>query len=140
MIKSIYPCLWFDGKAKEAAGFYCSVFKNSKITHENPIVVSFELEGKPFMALNGGPNFKFNESVSFVISCETQEDIDYYWNKLSEGGREDQCGWLKDKFGLSWQVVPSVMGELMSDPERAQRVIRTFMPMKKLIIKDLVNA
>jgi predicted 3-demethylubiquinone-9 3-methyltransferase (glyoxalase superfamily) len=141
MNNSIYPCLWFDGNAKAAAEFYCSVFKNSKILQENPVVVTFELNGYKVMGLNGGPKFKFNEAVSFVINCDTQDEVDYYWEKLTaDGGREDMCGWLKDKFGLSWQVVPSVIGKLMLDPERAQRVMQGIMGMKKLDIALLENA
>jgi predicted 3-demethylubiquinone-9 3-methyltransferase (glyoxalase superfamily) len=279
MKKPIYPCLWFDGKAKDAAEFYCSVFNNSKITAENPMVVTFESAGQKFMCLNGGPQFTmnpsisffvvceteaevdkawsmltdggsvlmaldkyewsekygwvqdkfgvnwqlsfgkladvgqkftptlmftekvhgkaekainfytsifhnssvtgilrynendhdvagtikhaqftldsnvfmtmdsglakgfgFNESVSFVIDCENQEEIDYYWNKLTEGGEESQCGWLKDQFGVSWQVVPEVLGELMSNPERGQRVVQAFLKMKKFDIEALLQA
>ncbi len=137
MTKQIYPCLWFDGQAKEAAEFYCSVFENSKITADTALVVTFELDGKKFMGLNGGPNFKFNEAVSFVVNCDTQEEIDHYWFKLSEGGEEGMCGWLKDKFGLSWQIVPSVLGELMKDPEKAPGVMDAFMKMKKFDIEKL---
>jgi len=141
MNNSIYPCLWFDGNAKAAAEFYCSVFKNSKILQENPVVVTFELNGYKIMGLNGGPKFKFNEAASFVINCDTQDEIDYYWGKLtSDGGREDMCGWLKDKFGLSWQVVPSIIGKLMSDPEKGQRVMQAIMEMKKMNIEKLINA
>lgn len=140
MKNPIYPCLWFDGQAKAAADFYCSVFKNSKVTSENPMVVIFDLDGKKFMALNGGPMFKFNEAVSFVVDCETQEEIDHYWSKLTEGGSESQCGWLKDKFGVSWQIVPAILGQLMSDPERAPRVIQAFLKMKKFDIEKLKNA
>ncbi|HYK75985.1 MAG TPA: VOC family protein [Daejeonella sp.] len=141
MANPIYPCLWFDGKAQEAAKFYCSVFQNSKIITDNPMVVIFELNGKKFMGLNGGPEFKFNESVSFVIECENQEEIDYYWNKFtSDGGQESMCGWCKDKFGVSWQVVPVILGKLMSDPEKGQRVIQAFMKMKKFDIKALETA
>lgn len=140
MKNPIYPCLWFDGQAKEAAIYYCSVFKNSKIVSENPVVVIFELDGKKFMALNGGPNFKFTEATSFVVDCETQEEIDYYWNKLSEGGSEGKCGWLKDKFGLSWQIVPVILGKLMSDPEKASRVMEAFMKLKKFDIEKLNQA
>ncbi len=137
----MYPCLWFDGQAKAAAEFYCSIFKNSKITAENPMVVRWELNGNQFMGLNGGPNFKFNEAVSFVLECETQQEIDYYWNELiSNGGAESQCGWCKDKYGVSWQVVPSILGKLMSDPERSQRVVAAFMLMKKFDIQTLLNA
>lgn len=140
MKNPIYPCLWFNGQAKAAAEFYCSVFKNAKITSENPMVVTFEAEGRRFMCLNGGPDFKFNESVSFVIDCDTQEEIDYYWSKLTEGGSESQCGWLKDKFGLSWQVVPTILPQLLSDPERSKRVIPVFMQMKKFDIEKLKKA
>ncbi|MGB4843255.1 MAG: VOC family protein [Ferruginibacter sp.] len=140
MNNQIHPCLWFDGQAKEAATFYCGIFKNSKITAETPLVVNFELNGNKFMGLNGGPMFKFNEAVSFVVDCDTQEEIDYYWNKLTEGGSESQCGWLKDKFGLSWQIVPTVLGKLMSDAEKAPRVIQAFMKMKKFDIETLMNA
>ena len=136
----VYPCLWFDGQAKAAAEFYCSVFKDSKITADTPMVVSFELNGKKFMGLNGGPMFKFNEAVSFVVDCETQEEIDYYWNKLVAGGTESQCGWLKDKFGVSWQIVPTVLPNLLSDPDTAQRVVQAFMKMKKFDIEKLINA
>jgi len=140
MTHKLYPCLWFDGKAKEAAEFYCSVFKDSKILSENPMVVNFELNGTKFMGLNGGPLFKFNEAVSYVVNCDTQEEIDYYWEKLTDGGRESMCGWLVDKFGLSWQIVPSILGELMSDPQRAGRVTKAFMEMKKLDIETLRKA
>lgn len=140
MTNPIYPCLWFDGKAKAAAEFYCGIFKNSKITNENPMVVIFELNGKKFMGLNAGPQFKFNEAISFVVDCETQEEIDYYWNKLSAGGEEGNCGWLKDKFGVSWQIVPAILGKLMSDPERSERVIQAFMKMKKFDIEKLEQA
>ena len=99
MNNSIFPCLWFDGQAKAAAEFYCSIFKDSKITADTPMVVTFELNGNKFMGLNGGPNFKFNEAVSFVVNCDTQDEIDHYWTKLTEGGQESMCGWLKDKFG-----------------------------------------
>ena len=139
MTHKIYPCLGFAGKAKQAAAFYCSIFKDSKILSENPMVVNFEVNGTKIMGLNGGPLFKFNESVSFVVNCDTQEEIDYYWEKLTDGGRESMCGWLVDKFGLSWQIVPSILGELMSDPQRAGRVTKAFMEMKKLDIEVLRN-
>ncbi len=140
MTNEIYPCLWFDGQAKAAAEFYCTVFKNSKITMDSPMVVNFELNGKPFMGLNGGPKFKFNESVSFVVNCDTQEEIDHYWNNLTKGGSEGQCGWLKDQFGVSWQIVPNVLGKLLSDPEKSPRVVQAFMQMRKFEIDKLVNA
>lgn len=104
------------------------------------MVVEFELNGNKFMGLNGGPHFKFNEAVSFVVNCDTQVEIDYYWDKLTEGGQESMCGWLKDKYGVSWQIVPAIIGELMSDPERAQRVTKAFMNMRRLDIETLKNA
>ncbi|HMI64238.1 MAG TPA: VOC family protein [Puia sp.] len=140
MTNQMYPCLWFDGQAKAAAEYYCSIFKNSRITAENSIVVNFELNGYKFMGLNGGPKYKFTPATSFVIECETQEEIDYYWKKLGEGGRYDQCGWLDDKFGFSWQVVPAVLHQLMADPEKAPRVIEAFMKMSKFDIKTLIDA
>lgn len=137
----ISTCLWFDGNAKEAASFYCSVFKNAKITSESPMVVTFEINGSKFMGLNGGPHFKFNEAVSFMVDCDTQEEIDYYWETLIVGGgNESRCGWLKDKFGVSWQIIPSMLGQLMSDPQRAQRVMAEVMKMNKLDIAILKNA
>lgn len=140
MTNQMYPCLWFDGQAKAAADYYCSIFKNSKIMEENPMVVTFELNGNKFMALNGGPKYKFTPATSFVIECETQEEIDYYWNKLGADGRYDQCGWLDDKFGVSWQIVPSILHKLMADPVRSQKVIEAFMKMSKFDIKTLVDA
>ena len=141
MSKPIYPCLWFDGKAQEAAEFYCSVFKDSKIVSSNPMVVIFELTGKKFMGLNAGPQFTFNEAVSFVIDCDTQEEIDHYWDSLTaDGGAEGNCGWLKDKFGVSWQVVPTILLELLSDQDRASRVTEAFMKMKKFDIATLEQA
>ncbi|MGK9119789.1 VOC family protein [Olivibacter jilunii] len=138
MKNSIYPCLWFDGQAQEAAKFYCSIFPNSKIIADNQMVVTFELDGKKFMGLNGGPNFTFNEAVSFVIDCDTQEEIDHYWEKLtSGGGQEGNCGWLKDKYGMSWQVVPTVLPKLLSDPEKSQKVLDAYLKMKKFDIKTL---
>ena len=140
MIKTIYPCLWFDGQSQTAADYYCSVFPDSKIISSNPMVVIFELKGQKFMALNGGPEYKFNEAVSFVVNCETQEEIDYYWEKLAEGGQEGKCGWLKDKFGMSWQIVPAILGQLMNDPEKAPKVMYAFMQMKKFDIQKLKDA
>lgn len=140
MQKEIYPCLWFDNQAKEAADFYCSVFKNSKLLSESPMVVNFELNGKKFMGLNGGPHFKLNEAVSFVIECADQQEIDYYWEMLTDGGSESQCGWLKDRFGLSWQVIPAILGTLMSDREKGPRVMQAFMKMKKFDIQTLLDA
>jgi predicted 3-demethylubiquinone-9 3-methyltransferase (glyoxalase superfamily) len=140
MTNRLYPCLWFDGQAKAAAEFYCSIFPNSKISSENPMVVRWELNGHQFMGLNGGPMYKFSPANSYVIECETQEEIDHYWDKLGEGGIYNQCGWLDDKFGVSWQVVPSILGKLMSDPERSQRVMAAFMQMKKFDIEKLIHA
>lgn len=140
MSDPIYPCLWFDGRAKEAVTFYCSIFTDTEIIDENNLVVTFKLRGQKFMALNGGPQFKFNEAVSFVVTCENQKEIDFYWEKLSAGGEESQCGWLKDKFGLSWQIVPSIMGELMNEEEKAKRVTNAFMKMGKLDIEILIKA
>ena len=150
-------CLWFDNQAEEAVNFYTSIFKNSSIGnisrygkegfdfHHKPegtaMVVSFKLNDMLFMALNGGPEFKFNESISIVVNCETQEEIDHYWSNLtSEGGKEVQCGWLKDKYGISWQIVPNILGKLMSDPEKSQRVIQAFLQMKKFDIEKLMQA
>jgi predicted 3-demethylubiquinone-9 3-methyltransferase (glyoxalase superfamily) len=118
MIKPLYPCLWYDGNAKEAADYYCSIFKSSKITSENEMVVTFELNGFKFMGLNGGPHYKFSPATSFVVECDTQEEIDYFWERLGEGGSYSQCGWLDDKFGMSWQVVPTVLSKLMGDRKR----------------------
>lgn len=141
MTNQIYPCLWFDNQAQAAAKFYCSVFENAKITEDNQMVVTFELNEKKFMALNAGPQFKFNEAVSFVVECETQQDIDHYWDSLTaDGGSEGNCGWLKDKFGVSWQIVPNILSKLMSNQERAPKVIEAFMKMKKFNIRELENA
>ena len=141
MKNQIYPCLWFDGQAKEAADFYCSIFPNSKIVNDSGTVVNFELNGQPYMGLNGGDLFKFNEAVSFVISCEDQEEIDYYWNNLiANGGSEGNCGWCKDKYGLSWQVIPAILGELMSSPDKGEQVTQAFLKMNKFDIEILKNA
>lgn len=140
MTNQMYPCLWFDGQAKAAADYYCTIFRNSKILEENPIVVQFELNGNKFMGLNGGPKYKFTPATSFVIECETQGEIDYYWDKLGQDGRYDQCGWLDDKFGVSWQIVPTVLHKLMADPEKAPRVIQAYMKMSKFDIKTLMEA
>ena len=141
MNKQMYPCLWFDDQARAAADFYCAIFPNSKIISDSKMVVNFELNGQFLMGLNGGSNFKFNEAVSFVITCKDQEEIDHYWYKLiADGGKEGNCGWCKDKFGLSWQVVPAILGDLMSKPENGQRVVQAFMKMRKFDIDSLVNA
>jgi predicted 3-demethylubiquinone-9 3-methyltransferase (glyoxalase superfamily) len=140
MRKQIYPCLWFDGQAKEAAEYYCSIFKNSRITDGNEMVVMFELNGEPFMGLNDGPKYKFTPATSFVVECDNQQEIDHYWEKLGKEGRYDQCGWLDDKFGLSWQIVPSVLKNLMADPAEAPRVVQAFMKMSKFDIETLMKA
>jgi predicted 3-demethylubiquinone-9 3-methyltransferase (glyoxalase superfamily) len=140
MPNPIYPCLWFDGQAKEAAEHYCSIFADSKMISGSAMVVIFELNGTKFMGLNGGPQYKFTPANSYVIECDTQEEIDHYWDQLGEGGRFDQCGWLSDKFGVSWQIVPTILGKLMSDPERAPRVAAAFMKMGKFDIEALKNA
>lgn len=139
----ITPFLWFDNNAYEAVKFYANIFKNSKIIQLHPVVSSFELEGQRFMALNGGPHYKFTEAISLFVNCETQQEVDYYWeNLLSDGGREDRCGWLKDKFGLSWQIVPTILGKLMSDPDpkKTQRVMQAMLKMIKLDIETLKQA
>ena len=156
--QKISPCLWFDTQAEDAAKFYASVFKNSAIKQisrygkagqeihgkapGSVMVVAFEIEGQTFTALNGGPQFKFDEAVSFQISCEDQDEIDYFWSKLSEGGREGPCGWLKDKFGLSWQVVPSELPQLLSGGDGAQldRMMAAIMSMKKFDLAALKRA
>ena len=140
MENKLYPCLWFDGKAKEAAVYYCSIFKSSKIISENPFVVIFELNGTKFMNLNGGPEYKFSPANSYVIPCQTQSEIDYYWEKLGENGVYNKCGWLTDKYGVSWQVVPEILGQLMSNPDKAPKVMFAFMQMTKFDIETLMNA
>jgi predicted 3-demethylubiquinone-9 3-methyltransferase (glyoxalase superfamily) len=154
-MQKIRPCLWFDDRIEEAVNFYTSVFPNAKITNISRygdagpmpkgtvLTATFELEGQEFMALNGGPRFKFSEAISFVVSCETQAEVDYYWNKLLEGGgREDQCAWLKDKFGLSWQIVPDALVRYLGDkdPKKANRVMEAMLKMKKIVIADLDKA
>jgi len=150
MIK-IVPHLWFDKEAKEAAEFYTSIFPDSRVIsvqtlHNTPSgdtdVVSFVLSGQEFQAISAGPFFKFNESISFIVSCEDQKEIDYYWEKLSAVPESEQCGWLKDKYGLSWQIVPNAMGEMMSkgSQEQIDRLTQAFLPMKKLVIADLEKA
>jgi predicted 3-demethylubiquinone-9 3-methyltransferase (glyoxalase superfamily) len=154
----ITPFLWFDSQAEEAATFYTAIFKNSRIHqisrygeagHETHgmeagkvMTVQFELEGQSFIALNGGPYFKFNEAVSFQITCETQDEIDYFWSRLSDGGEESRCGWLKDRFGLSWQVVPAILPHLLTGDDKAkcERTMAALMQMKKLDIAALQRA
>lgn len=148
MIKKITPFLWFDDQAEEAMNYYCSIFKDSKVLGVAPgpngkaFSVSFQLNGQEFMGLNGGPEFKFTEAVSFFVDCETQSEVDELWEKLSEGGEKSRCGWLKDKFGLSWQIVPSVLGELLGDrdPVKAGRVMQAMLQMDKIDIQALKQA
>src|SRR5437773_4058457 len=157
-MQKITPFLWFDNQAEEAVKFYTSIFKNSKtldVTHygdEGPKVsgrpkgsvmtIKFQLDGQEFIALNGGPHFKFTEAISLVVNCQTQQELDEFWQKLSAGGQEVQCGWLKDKFGLSWQIVPTILTELLQDkdPAKTQRVMNAVLQMKKLDIKRLQDA
>ncbi len=155
-LKQITPCLWFDSQAEEAANFYTSIFKNSKIKNisrygkegfeihgrkeGSVLTVSFQINGQPFTALNGGPLFKFNEAISFQVFCDTQKEINYYWDKLTEDGQESQCGWLKDKFGVSWQIVPTILPKLIIDPTKAERVTKAFLQMKKFDIQKLKQA
>jgi predicted 3-demethylubiquinone-9 3-methyltransferase (glyoxalase superfamily) len=159
-MQKIAPCLWFDTQAEEAAKFYTGIFRNSKIVrvtrygevgreiHGKPpgsvMVVAFELDGQAFTALNGGPLFKFNEAISLQVNCEKQDEVDYFWKKLSEGGDEkaQQCGWLKDKYGVSWQIVPTILPELLGDPdsEKSQRAMQAMLQMKKLDIEKLKQA
>ena len=156
----IAPCLWFDDQAEEAVQFYTGIFRHSKIitisrygeagreVHRKPagsvMAIAFELDGQAFTALNGGPMFKFNEAISFQVNCETQQDVDYYWEKLADGGDEkaQQCGWLKDKYGASWQVVPIVLIEMLTDadPEKSQRTMTAMLQMKKIDIDALKRA
>jgi predicted 3-demethylubiquinone-9 3-methyltransferase (glyoxalase superfamily) len=142
MINQLYPCLWFENQAQEAAEFYCGIFPNSKILNESPMAVNVELNGKHFMLLNDNrPPNVFTESISFVITCKNQQEIDYYWEKLTaDGGKESMCGWCSDKFGVSWQVIPSILGELMSNSKTSKKVIQAFMKMKKFDIKKLKKA
>jgi predicted 3-demethylubiquinone-9 3-methyltransferase (glyoxalase superfamily) len=149
-------CLWFDNQAEDAVNFYISLFKNSKIGHISrygkegfefnrvpegtALVVNFRINDLDMMALNGGPMFKFNEAISIVVNCETQDEIDHLWSGLTKGGEESQCGWLKDKYGVSWQIVPTILATLMSDPKRSPRVIKAFLQMKKFDIEKLLQA
>ncbi len=153
-LTKITPCLWFDTEGEEAATFYTSIFKNSRILQTSHygsagprpegmvMTVNFELDGQEFIALNGGPEFKFDEAISFQVNCESQEEVDDFWTKLSDGGEESVCGWLKDKFGVSWQIVPTVMDELISDPdpERSQRAMKAMLGMRKIDIAELQHA
>jgi predicted 3-demethylubiquinone-9 3-methyltransferase (glyoxalase superfamily) len=153
-MQRITPFLWFDDNAEEAVNFYTSVFKNSKVGETSRygdagpgpkgsvMVITFELDGQQFMALNGGPRFKFTEAISLVVNCKDQKEVDDYWDRLSEGGQKVQCGWLKDKFGLSWQVVPTILGELMQDkdPAKRERVMKAMLQMVKLDVDGLKRA
>ena len=153
-MQKITPCLWFDTEGEEAAQFYTSVFPNSRIVEvtrygsagpraEGTVMtVSFELDGQGFVALNGGPDFTFNEAISLQVDCDSQDEVDSYWNALSDGGEEGPCGWLKDKYGVSWQIVPRVLTELISDPdqEKAQRVMAAMLQMRKIEIAELEKA
>ena len=153
-MQKISTFLWFDNRAEEAANFYASIFKNSKILSVarypegspgpagSVMTVTFELEGKAFIALNGGPLYKFTEAISFFVNCETQEEVDTLWEKLTEGGEPGQCGWLKDKFGVSWQIVPTALGELLGakDPAKSKSVVQAMLQMKKLDIQALKQA
>ncbi|MDD5185076.1 MAG: VOC family protein [Paludibacter sp.] len=157
MTNQITPCLWFDNQAEEAALYYTSIFKNSKINmisrygkegfefhgqkEGTAMTVVFQINGQTFTALNGGPIFRFNEAISFQVFCDDQAEIDHYWNNLTnDGGEEGQCGWLKDKFGVSWQIIPGILPQLMTDPERAGKVTNAFMQMKKFDIGKLMKA
>jgi len=153
-VQKITPCLWFDGQAEEAANFYVSLFKDSGIVSlsrfgegapgpaESVMTVNFQIGGQEFIALNGGPHFNFTEAISLFVNCETQEEVDELWAKLSEGGEEGQCGWLKDRYGLSWQIVPTVLGEMLGDPdpEKAQNVMQAMLRMRKLDMATLRRA
>ena len=153
-MQKLTPCLWFDTEGEDAAKFYTSIFPNSRIVETayygsagpraegTVMTVEFELDGQRFIALNGGPDFTFNEAISFQVNCENQEDVDAYWSKLSEGGEEGPCGWLKDKFGVSWQIVPTVLPQLLTDPDRekAQRVMAAMLKMRKIEIPELERA
>jgi predicted 3-demethylubiquinone-9 3-methyltransferase (glyoxalase superfamily) len=153
-MKKITPFLWFDNQAEEAMNLYVSIFKNSKVLSltrygeggpgpkGTVMTATFELDGQEFIALNGGPQFKFTEAISFSVNCETQEEVDEMWEKLSEGGEKGRCGWLKDKFGLSWQVNPRILGEMLQDkdPEKAKRVVQAMLQMDKFEIKTLKQA
>jgi predicted 3-demethylubiquinone-9 3-methyltransferase (glyoxalase superfamily) len=153
-LSKITPCLWFDTEGEEAATFYTSIFKNSRVLQVSRygsagprpegmvMVVNFELDGQEFIALNGGPEFTFDEAISFQVNCESQDEVDEFWTKLSDGGEEGPCGWLKDKFGVSWQIVPIVLDELIRDPDpqKAQRAMKAMLGMKKLDVAELQRA
>lgn len=140
MTEPIYACLWFDNQAKEAATFYCGIFKDGKILEENPIVVTFSIKNTKFMALNGGRDYRFTPATSFVVECETQAEIDHFWEKLGKGGSYQMCGWLTDKFGVCWQIVPAILGKLLADKKKAPKVTEAFLKMQKFDIEKLLNA
>jgi predicted 3-demethylubiquinone-9 3-methyltransferase (glyoxalase superfamily) len=151
-MQKISTCLWFDGRAEEAAKYYCSIFRNSKVkqvTHYGDtgpgkkgtvMTVAFELDGREFLALNAGPKFKFNHAISLMVNCETQKELDEMWDKLSAGGTTEVCGWLRDKYGLSWQVVPAILPELMKDPAKSDKVMQEVVKMTKLDIATMQRA
>ena len=153
-MQRITPFLWFDGKAEEAANFYTGIFRNSKLSHVarhgdagpgpkgSVMSATFELDGQSFIALNGGPQFKFSPAISFFVTCQTQEEVDELWEKLSQGGRKDRCGWLQDKFGVSWQIIPAALAEMLQDkdPEKAQRVLQAMLQMHKIEVAALIKA
>lgn len=142
MMNKITPFLWFDGRAEEAARFYTSIFNNSRIDSLSPISTTFHLDGQQFIALNGGPQFTFTEAISFFVDCRTQEEVDELWEKLSAGGEPGRCGWLKDKFGLSWQIIPSVLGDMLQDEdeEKSARVMQAMLQMGRIDIQRLRQA
>ncbi len=141
--QKVTPFLWFDNNVQEAAEFYVSIFKNSRVINSSPFITTFELDGQLFQGLNGGPQFKFTEAISLFVDCENQEEVDYFWNKfLENGGYDGQCAWLKDKYGLSWQIVPKKLPQLLQDPDRtkADRVMQAMLKMSKIIVADLEKA
>jgi predicted 3-demethylubiquinone-9 3-methyltransferase (glyoxalase superfamily) len=154
IMQKITPSLWFDKQAEEAVNFYISIFKNSRITsvtrygeagpgpNGSVMTVTFEIEGQAFMAINGGPYYTFSPAISFLVNCKTQEEVDELWEKISVGGEVVQCGWLKDKYGISWQIVPTILGELLNDPDpvKSQKVMKAMLQMKKISIEDLQKA
>ncbi len=141
-MRSIKPFLWYDTQAQEAANFYVSIFRNSKVTNAGPMSVSFELDGREFIAFNGGPHYKFTPAISLFVTCDTQAEVDQFWEKLSEGGEKGRCGWLTDRFGVSWQIIPTALMELMGDDdeEKSNRVMQAMLKMSKIEIAELQRA
>ncbi len=139
---TVTPFLWFEGNMQQAVNFYLSVFERARLISMNPMSATFELQGQQLMALNAGPHHKFNEAISLFVACDDQAEVDYYWDRLSAGGAEQQCGWIKDQFGLSWQVIPRALGRMLSDPDhaRAHRVLQAMLGMQKIVIADLEAA